>query len=195
MKIRVDSWVEAALDVDSVKLAKLISDLPPSDTRSMAAFLAQWSALESRVHALRSVSQEHAFSGDPELGAGLADVGIGFCKRAYELLGPGAAGTFLSGIRQFAVHAHRAHDRMDRREDQRSVVEDAIEWLRTRGVEALHLTDLRFARIESLIELGQLEKARESLNSEAAAGNAGHPSFGLLDQRISSRLISVRDRK
>jgi hypothetical protein len=195
MKIRVDSWVEAALDVDSVKLAKLISNLPPSDNRSMAVFLAQWSALESRVHALRSVSQEHAFGGDPELGAELADVGIRFCKRAYELYGPGAASAFVSGVRQFAIDAHRAHDRTDRRGDQRNVVEDAIEWLRTRGVGELHLTDLRFARIDALIELGDLEEARKGLSSEAAAGNTGHPSFGLLDRRISSRLISVRDRK
>lgn len=195
MKISIDSWVDAALDADSAKLAQLIADLPPSGIQSMAASLAQGSALESRVYALRSVSQDHSVGGDPELAAALATVGIRFCKRSYALYGPGEADTFVFGVRQFAIDAHRAYDRMGRRDDQLNVVEDALEWLEAHGTEERHLTDLRFARVEALIEQGQLEEARKRLDTEAAVGNIGHPLFGLLHQRISSRLISATERR
>jgi hypothetical protein len=190
MKIRTDSWVEVALDGDSAGFAGLIASLPASEDRSMAAFLARWPALESRVYGLRAVSREHSDGGDPELGAALAEVGILFCRRSYELHGTGTASTFVSGVMQFALDAHRAHARMGRRAKHLEVLDDAIQWLRARGVREIHLDDLRFARIDALIGQGRLEEARESLESEAAAGNTDHPSFDLLVQRISSRLIS-----
>jgi tetratricopeptide (TPR) repeat protein len=195
MRISIDSWVEAALNADSTELAQLITGLPPSGTQSVAASLAQGSVLDSRVYALRSVSQDHSVGGDPELAAALATVGIRFCERSYELYGPGTANTFVFGVGQFAIDAHRAYDRMGRRVDQLAVVENALEWLKARDAEERHLADLRFARVEALIEQGRVEEAREGLDAEVAAGNTGHPSFGLLDQRIRSRLISATERK
>ncbi len=195
MKISIDSWLEAALDADSAKLAQLITELPPSGTQSMAASLAQGSDLESRVYALRAVSQDHSVGGDPDLAAMLATVGIRFCKRSFELYGSGTANTFVFGVSQFAMDAHRAYDRMGQRENQLAVVENALEWLKVRDAEERYLADLRIARLETLLEQGRLEEAREALDAEAAAGNTDHPSFGLLDQRIRSRLISATERK
>jgi hypothetical protein len=118
MTIPIESWVEVGLDADSTELARLITSLPPPAMQSVAASLAQGSALDSRVYALRSVSQEHSVGGDPELAAALATVGIRLCERSYALYGPGTANTFVFGVGQFAIDAHRAYDRMGRRADQ-----------------------------------------------------------------------------
>lgn len=195
MTIPIDFWVDAALDANSIQLAQLIGGLPPSGTQALAASLAESSTLDSRVYALRSVSQDHSVGGNPELAAALATVGILFCERCYDLYGPGTANTFVFGVGQFAIDAHRAYDRMGRRTDQLAVVETTLEWLNTRYAEERYLADLRFARVEALIEIGRLEEARDALDAEAAAGNTGHPSFGLLDDRIRSRLISGTQRK
>ena len=195
MTISIDVWVEAAFAPDGAKLVQLINGLPPSRMQLTAGSLVQNSTLETRVYALRLVSQDHSVGGDPELGVAIATVGIRFCERAYESHGPGAAGSFLFGVGQFAMDAHRAYDRMGRRADQFAVVENALTWLKARDAEERFLVDLRFARIEALIELGQLEEARKELDIEAAAGNAHHPLFGLLDKRIRSRLISAGERK
>ena len=163
MTISIDAWVEAAFDKDGANLAQLINGLPPSSMQSTAASLAQNSKLEMRVQALHLVSQDHSNGGAPELGRTIAIAGIRICERAYELHGPGTAETFLFGFRWFAIDAHRAYDRMGRRADQIAIVENALAWLKARDAEERCLVDLRFARIEALIELGRLEEAREGL--------------------------------
>jgi hypothetical protein len=195
MTISIDSWVEVALATDSTELAHLITCLPPSRMQSVAASLARGSALESRVYALRLVSQDLSVGGDPALAAALATMGVRFCERAYERYGPGEADTFIFGVGQFAIDAHRAYDRMGRRDDQLAVVDNALEWLRARTVEERYSADLRFARIEALIELGRLEEAQQGLDAEAAADNTGHSLFHLLDQRLRARLIAATERK
>src|SRR5262245_47197477 len=184
MTISIDAWVEAAFDPDGAELARLINGLPPSRMQSAAGSLGRNSTLETRVYSLRSVSQDHSVGGAPELAAAIGLVGIGFCERAYELHGPGVASAFLFGVGRFAMDTHRAYERIGRRADQLAVIENALAWLKARDAEERFLVDLRFARIEALIELGRLEEAREELDIEAAAGNTNRPLFGLLDERI-----------
>lgn len=195
MMISIDSWVEAALDTDSTELARLIAGLPRSGGQSEAASLARDSVLEQRVYALLAVANEHSAGGDPELAAALAISGIRFCEHSYALHGPGKMNTFLFGAGQFAMDAHRAYDRLGRRDEQLAVIENALEWLKARNAEERYLVDLRFARIEALFVRGRLEQAREYLEAEAAAGYGTHPLFSLLDHQIRSRLVSATERK
>lgn len=211
MNFTIDLWVEAALNVDSTELARRIADLPPpvslplpdnlaftrqfvglppsAPPQVVAVSLAQRSSPEWRVYAIKLISHPHSIGGATELGLDLALVGIRFCKRSYELHGPGAMNSFVFGVAQFALDAHRAYDRLERRVDQLAVVEDALEWLKSRDAEEQYIIDLRFARVEALIALGRLEEAQMGLDVEADAGT-NHPLFGLLNQQISSRLIS-----
>ncbi len=195
MDINNDEWLSAALDAESTQLATLISSLPHSSSQSVSASLAQGSALDSRVYALRSVSQDHSVGGNPKTAAMLATVGISFCKHCYKQYGPGTANTFVFGVGQFAMDAHRAYDRMDNHKEQVTVLENNITWLNAHEGAEHHLVDLRIALIEALITQGRLEEANEKLNAEAAAGNANHPSFSFLEQRIQSRLVSATERK
>lgn len=195
MTISINSWVEAALNTDSNELSRLITSLPLTVGQSEAASLAQDSELEPRVYAFLSVANEHAAGGDPELAAALATAGMRLCERAFSLHGPGKMNTFLFGVAQFGLSAHRACDRQGRRDEQLAVIESALAWLKARDAEERFLIDLRFAQIEALIERGRLEQARELLNVEAEVGHIGHPLFSILDHRIRSRLISATERK
>ncbi len=195
MIVSTDSWIEAALEEGSTKLAALIISLPPSSSQPTAATMAQTSSLESRVFALRLVSQDHSAGGDPEMAVELATVGISFCQRAFEQDGPGEADAFIFGVAQFSVDAHRAYDRLDRHTEQLAVLEEGLQWLTERGAEERNLIDLQFGRIEALIELGRLEEARDGLNAEVKEGRSGHSLYPILNQRLGTRLISAVERR
>lgn len=188
MEIDTGSWLKAALNAESSEFANMIRGLPSSSLQDTAALLADSGALDSRVYALRSVSQDISVGGDPALAVALATVGIQFCEHAFELYGPGTANTFLFGVEQFSIDAHRAYDRMGCNQEQLDVVENALTWLVSNHADEQRLTDLRFARIEALIELGQLEQAREGLNNESDSGYSGHHLFGFLKERLDKRL-------
>lgn len=196
--VDTDTWVEAALDSESGRLSELIASLPPSGIQVQAATLADTSALDTRVYALRAVSQEHSVGGDPQLAFALARAGMLFCMKSFESHGSGPADCFLFGVGQFAIDAQRACDRLDAHGDQLAVIEEALEWLATQQAGDEHVRDLRFARIEAQIELGSLEAARRSLDQEAFRGHSKHPLFGLLDLRIRDRLkaaTALRDQR
>ncbi|MHC4946815.1 MAG: CHAT domain-containing protein [Planctomycetota bacterium] len=192
----VDAWIEAASSDDRGALARLIASLPESVSQGASAGLAAGSAsVETRVYALRAVSQDHSVGGDPQTGVVIATAGMRFCMRCFEALGPGAADTYRFGVSQFAVDAHRAFDRMDAHEKQLAVVEEALRWLEARAADERHCTDLRFARIEALIELGELERARAALDAEAGAGRQDHHLYGMLDGRLRGRLVPATELK
>jgi len=184
----IDPWVEAALDRRTAALATLIGSLPRSHSQQQAIRLAASPELESRVYALRAVSQEHAVGGDPHMALVLALAGLQFCVRCYEQYGPGMANSFLFGVGQFASDAHRIYDRLDRHQEQVAIVDQAITWLQAKGVSPHDMADLRFLRIEALIEYGALEQASAALALEMAQGNATHHLYALLRQRLDERL-------
>lgn len=198
MAVTTEVWINAALDVESRELARLIAQLPSSSAREQAVDLAGSTALDTRVYAMRAVSQDHSVGGDPQIAVPLATAGMRFCMHCADTYGPGTANSFIFGVGQFALDANRIYDRMDAHDQQLAIVEDALTWLQAHDVEEQYLVDLRFARIEGLIETGRLEDARAALDSEAAAGRHTHHLFNFLDSRLSSRLASatgLKDRR
>lgn len=189
--INTEFWIEAAFDRQANTLAALIARLPPSASQQQAIGLALNPDLESRVYALRLVSQEHAVGGEPQTALALALAGMQFCTGCYEQYGPGMANSFAFGVGQFASDAHRIYDRLSRHQEQVAIVDQAIAWLQAIGTHPRDLTDLRFLRIEALIECGALEQASAALASEATQGNTNHHLYNLLKQRLDERLISA----
>ncbi|MBS9405439.1 CHAT domain-containing protein [Halomonas sp. TRM85114] len=184
----VDTWLEAALDRQGTALAALIAGLPISSSQQQAIQLAATPELESRVYALLMVAQEHAVGGEPQAALVLALAGMQFCMSCYDRYGPGMADSFVFGVGQFADAAQRTYDRLDRHQEQVTIIDQAIAWLQANGVSRQDMTDLRFLRIEALIECGSLEQAGVALASEVAQGGKAHHLYGLLKQRLDERL-------
>jgi hypothetical protein len=193
-----NDWLAAALDQQSYALANLIASLPASTSQQQAVNLAANKDLESRVYAMRVVSQEHAVGGNPQVALLLALVGLQYCKRCYALYGPGLASSFVFGVGQFAADAHRIYDRLDKHQDQIVLLDDAITWLKASGGSPTDITNLQFLRIEAMIEGGMLEHAEAALKDEAKRGGRQHFLFGMLERRLEERLIEsteLQDRR
>ncbi|WP_317930277.1 CHAT domain-containing protein [Halioxenophilus sp. WMMB6] len=195
MKIDIEEWLAAAFAADSQQFSELIAELPPSTSQSTAVQLAAGSPLDSRVYALRSVSQDHSVGGEPQLAIGLATLGLALCQQAFARYGPGVADTFPFGVAQFALDAQRAYDRAGRYREQLQVIEQALAWLQANHTEPKLQDDLIFARIEALISLGELEEASRSLAEQQQAGRAHHHLFTILSERLNSRLKSATESK
>lgn len=197
-EIIIEKWVEAAFDRRTTALSGLIAGLPPSNSQRQASSMAANPSLESRVYALCAVSQEHAIGGDPHAALSLALAGMRFCMRCFEQYGTGEADTFVFGVGQFAADVHRILDRLDRHPEQVAHINEAISWLQTNWASQKSITDLRFLRIEALIEFGALEDAQIALAEEAAKGGENHYLYEILKQRLADRLIEstkLRDQR
>jgi hypothetical protein len=103
------------------------------------------------------------------------------------------ANSFAFGVGQFASDAHQIYDRLNRHQEQVAIVDQAITWLQAIGAHPRDLTNLRFLRIEALIECGALEQASAALASEATQGNTNHHSYNLLKQRLDDRTYQCYD--
>lgn len=185
--LNIVDWLNAALSPRN-ELSDLIAELPASVSQRQAISLATNSDMESRVYALRAVSQDHSVGGNPHIALVLAQAGMEFCKLCYDRCGPGVADSFTFGVEQFASDMHRIYDRLDRHQDQLVFLDDAIVWLNDHSVVPQKTTDLRFLRIEALIELGKLEEADKALLYEQQQRNGKHHLYPLLKQRLEERL-------